>query len=568
MRAPLIVGLVAVLLFISVTTFLGFRQTAEFVEDERRIIHTHEVLSQISGTYARIREVESAVRGFALTEEEAFLESFPEHRSGILESVGRLQTLVRDNPRQLKRLDGLSSLLIERVERWELLIRKRRTDGVAAAGEQASLGRVVSGKIRGVLDEMEQEERGLLESRLAESEGSLNHTKVLFGTLAGASALIFVVLFFASSRLLEHRRLAERELDQFFTTTLDLMAIADLKSGKFTRMSPACERTLGWTVAEITSQAWLDFVHPDDRASTIAEAAKLAQGEPVLSFQNRYRCKDGTYRWIAWKVPAPFPGSTVLYAVGRDITEIKRTEEEIHRLNGDLARRIEEAVSANKELQAFSYSVSHDLRAPLRAIDGFSRILLEDHADRLDGEGKRLFNVVRSNTQQMGQLIDDLLQFSRLGRAEVEKTQVDMGTLARNAVEEVERLEPGRVVEVGVGGLPAVRGDRALLKQVWVNLVSNAFKYSRPKNPARIEIGASAKAGEVIFHIRDNGVGFDMQYVGKLFEVFQRLHTRTQFEGTGVGLAIVQRVVQRHGGRVWAESELGVGSTFYFAIPV
>ncbi len=367
---------------------------------------------------------------------------------------------------------------------------------------------------------------------------------------------------------ISERKRIERELDQFFSTSLDLLGMADLKQGHFTRVNPGWQNLLGWTAEEICSKPWLDFVHPDDVASTIQAAGLLSKGEAVAAFSNRYRCKDGMYRWLDWRVPAPLPGSQVAFCLARDITEDRRKGEVIVRLNQDLAKRIDDALASNRELEAFSYSVSHDLRAPLRAIDGFSRILVEDFASVLGGEGQRLLNMVCSSSRQMGQLIDDLLQYSRLGRKDLETSAVDMASLARDAVEESRKAQQGRRPEVGIGALPGIHGDRVLLRQVWINLVSNAFKYSRTQQAAKVEIAGERRNGEAVFSVRDNGVGFDMQYADKLFGVFQRLHSVREFEGTGVGLAIVHRIVQRHGGRVWAEGKPGAGAVFHFSIPI
>ncbi|HEX7192297.1 MAG TPA: ATP-binding protein, partial [Thermoanaerobaculia bacterium] len=231
-----------------------------------------------------------------------------------------------------------------------------------------------------------------------------------------------------------------------------------------------------------------------------------------------------------------------------------------------LARTMNDLQHANREMEAFSYSVSHDLRTPLRAIDGFSRILEEEYAGALDDEARRLLGVIRRNTVMMAQLIDDLLAFSRLSRQQISPSTVDMNALARQAFADASRDANGRDIEFVLHDLPPASGDASMLRQVFANLLSNAVKFTGPRAVARIEVGVETAGGETAYYLKDNGVGFDARFAGKLFGVFQRLHASHEFEGTGVGLAIVQRVVQRHGGRVWAESVLGSGSTFHFAL--
>ena len=264
-------------------------------------------------------------------------------------------------------------------------------------------------------------------------------------------------------------------------------------------------------------------------------------------------------------------GSPLVLELGIDITERKKAEQEVLQLNEELEQRVEKRTAqleaANQELESFSYSVSHDLRAPLRAIDGFSRILLKDYGARLDAEGQRLLDIIRVNTQKMGQLIDDLLAFSRLGRREVKATDLDMGTLVRNVAGELQNTLGDRTVEWDLKPLPATRADRALMHQVWVNLLGNALKFTRLQEVAIIEVGCRPAEDEDIYYVKDNGVGFDMQFAHKLFGVFQRLHPYEEFEGTGVGLALVQRIVQHHGGRVWAEGQVNGGACFSFSLP-
>jgi PAS domain S-box-containing protein len=277
-------------------------------------------------------------------------------------------------------------------------------------------------------------------------------------------------------------------------------------------------------------------------------------------------------------VPIKFEGNDGALEFVRDITERKQTmealrksEDAVRELNTALEQRIAERTAqleaSNKELEAFAYSVSHDLRAPLRAIEGFSRILLEDHADALDAEGRRLLGVVRSSTARMDKLITDLLSLSRVSQSELHPVLVDMVEMVHSVREELLTAGIGEAFEFAVGGLPGVQGDPILLKRVWYNLLANAFKFTSQSAMRRVEVGGYSDGSLSTYYVRDTGAGFDVKYAHQLFGVFQRLHSRDEFEGTGIGLAIVQRIVHRHGGRVWAEGEVGRGATFYFALP-
>ena len=249
-----------------------------------------------------------------------------------------------------------------------------------------------------------------------------------------------------------------------------------------------------------------------------------------------------------------------------DMTERMQAESEIRDLNRQLQAQAESLTAANRELEAFSYSVSHDLRSPLRAIDGYTRILSEEYSSSLDAEGRRLCAVVTNETRRMGQLIEDLLAFSRAGRAEMHPSPVDMEALARSAFEELTMPEDRQRIEFKVGELPAAEGDPILINQVWTNLLANAIKFSSRQERALIEVEGRQTDDEALYFVRDNGAGFPMKYADKLFGVFERLHHESDFQGTGVGLAIVQRIVNRHGGRIWAESKANQGATFYFTL--
>ena len=298
----------------------------------------------------------------------------------------------------------------------------------------------------------------------------------------------------------------------------------------------------------------------------------IAHGK-VWHGEIKNKAKDGTFYWVDTTI-VPFLGEEGMprqyIAIRADITERKKAEEAVRQMNAELEQRVAERTaqleSANRELEAFSYSVSHDLRAPLRAVDGFSQAVIEDFGALLPEEGRRQLQTIRYSAQRMGALIDDLLTFSRLSRQALVKKPVDTHALVRAALQELGSPWPDRQVEIRLGNLLPSLGDPALLKQVWLNLLTNALKYTRKRAPAVIEIGCERRAEGAVYHVRDNGTGFDMKYASKLFGVFQRLHRMEDYEGTGVGLATVQRIIHRHGGRVWAEAAVDRGATFFFTL--
>jgi light-regulated signal transduction histidine kinase (bacteriophytochrome) len=251
---------------------------------------------------------------------------------------------------------------------------------------------------------------------------------------------------------------------------------------------------------------------------------------------------------------------------GRE-AELKRVVAELQQRVGELHERTAQLEAANQELEAFTYTVSHDLRAPLRSMGGFARVLLEDYPDNLDADGQRYLNIIHQEARKMGQLIDDLLALARLGRKELSLVRLDMAELAQAVFDELKAAYPQRNLQLEVQALPAVLGDRVMFRQLLANLLENAIKFTQDRDQALIQVSGWSEGSENFYCIKDNGVGFDMRYVNKLFEVFQRLHPEEEYGGTGVGLAIVKRVVDRHGGRVWAESQAGEGATFYFALP-
>ncbi len=486
-----------------------------------------------------------------------------------------------------------------------------------------------------------------------------------------------------------------RDLERVFNLSGYMVCVADIVTASFLKVSPSFEEVLGYTAAELVERPFLDFVHPDDVESTKAVIEeKLRQGVQVIGFENRYRCKDGSYKWLGW-TSRPVVEEGITFAIAYDITERKRaeqalkqseatlrsifraapvgiglvsdrilkrvndqicqmvgytadelveqnarmlypTEEDyqyvgrekyaqigargtgtvetrwqrkdgniidvllsstpldpsdlsagvtftalditdrvqaealIRQLNEELEERViartVELKAANEELEAFTYSVSHDLRAPLRHIGGFARILVEEHAATLDAEARRRLQIIQDSAGKMGTLIDDLLTLSRLARKPTERIAVNCERMVRDVWSELVAGRDPATVRFELEPLPAAQADAGLLRQVWLNLLENALKYTANRRPGEIVVGSFESGGATWYRVRDNGVGFDPRYADKLFGVFQRLHREEEFPGTGVGLAIVQRIVRKHGGQVRGRSEVDRGATFEFTL--
>lgn len=360
-------------------------------------------------------------------------------------------------------------------------------------------------------------------------------------------------------------------LDAIVENIPSMVFVQHAETLRFARINRAEEELLGMPRSEVIGRSDHDLFPREQADFFAAKDREVLALEEVVDIQEELLSTNAGdrilhTRKIGLRDSAGKP--QYLLGISHDITERKQAEERIRALATDLEARARQLEVANKELESFSYSVSHDLRSPLRAIDGFSRLLEEDYQKVLDAEGLRLLSVIRQSSRRMGALIDDLLAFSKLGRKALSVEKIDMRELVADAIEDVRAAAPANATEVSAGELPDATGDRMLLSQVWINLISNGFKYSSKKERPRVQIGSRPdENGNTVYYVRDNGVGFDMRYYDKLFGVFQRLHRIEEFPGTGVGLAIVQRVVARHGGRVWAEAQPDNGATFFFSIP-
>lgn len=375
------------------------------------------------------------------------------------------------------------------------------------------------------------------------------------------------------------RKVAEQALrtsEQRFRELADAMpqiVWTATPQGQLTYFNERWFRVTGIERGGPVRQDWQKTLHPEDAVEahrTWKQA--MDTGQPYECEFRRWDARFNEYRWYLSRAePVLNPDGTVQqwYGTATDIEDVKRAQGEVLQLNHELESRVAQRTAelhiANQELESFSYSVSHDLRAPLRSMDSFSRFLIEDYGDRLDDEGRRYLERIRSNAQRMGQLIHDLLALSRLSRTELRREPVHLSSLVTGVIDELRQRSPGRAVAVYVHPDLIVLGDSRLLRVALENLIGNAWKFTSKTSHPEIEFGILEEP-ERTYLIRDNGAGFDMRFVSQLFSPFQRLHQATEFEGTGIGLATVQRVIQRHGGRIWAEGEVGTGATFYFTL--
>ncbi|MGZ3579635.1 MAG: PAS domain S-box protein [Syntrophales bacterium] len=362
----------------------------------------------------------------------------------------------------------------------------------------------------------------------------------------------------------EALRESEIKYRGLYEFTQDGIVMTDIK-GNVVECNRAYSDMLGYTREEIIGLTYQQTTpakwHDMERDIVINKILKTGYSDV---YEKEYIKKDGTVFPVSirvWAIRDEAGSITGMWGIIRDITERKQIE-------AVLRKHLSELEYANKELESFSYSVSHDLRAPLRAIDGYARMILKKQGDKFDADTLDKFNTIRSSAHQMGQLIDDLLRLSRLGRTQMSVMLLDMDMLMRDAWKKVRASDPESNIKFTENSMPPGYGDGALIKQVLINLLSNAVKFTKNRDAAHIEAGGYSDGNEVVYYVRDNGVGFDMAYYDKLFGVFQRLHTADQFEGTGVGLAIVQRIIHRHGGKAWAEGTVDEGATFYFSLPL
>jgi PAS domain S-box-containing protein len=546
---------------------IGYFSAEHSIVTFRSVDHSHEVMDELDNISIGMLNAEAAARSFTFSGEESLVKTYLSGVSDVESGLTNLRQLTKDDPAQQHRVEALEPLINKKLEWIKGAIVERRAKGFEAASKKLGAAQSLDAmdQVRHLLAQIESEERRHLATRSAKAQKQARVLTgaVLFGSLAAMCLVGFAGI--VVRRDFNRRRRAEEERDRFFNLSRDLLCIASF-DGFFKSLNPVWEQVLGYSRHELQSSPFIEFVHPEDRPRTLVEAGKLTAGGEISFFENRYRRKDGTWRWLSWSARASLE-ARMIYATARDITEQRAAASQIVQLNAELQQHASQLEAANKELEAFSYSVSHDLRAPLRHIAGFVELLRKQTVSVIDATGTRYLSFIAGAVKQMGRLVDDLLNFSRMARSELRQRPLNLEHMVADVRREMRSDLEGRNIDWKIGTLPEVQADPAMLRLALTNLISNAVKYTRPREQARIEIGSLPSSTEHIAYIRDNGVGFDMQYSTKLFGVFQRLHSEDEFEGTGIGLANVRRIMLRHGGRVWADAKEGEGATFYFSLP-
>ncbi len=540
-----------------------------FKESNRKIIssqnwieHTEEIIVQSEKLLSLIRDVELKKRGFVITGNPAFLGT-NNSKNEILSCLSIIKKLTKDNHSQQSRIEMLEVLINQEIDFTSRAIFLRKNEGFEEARDFTGTGKgkALMDSIEGIVKKIQFEEYGLLKNRKIINQISISRTNNLSFFF---EVLIIISLITAYTIILKNFREKQKaqnllhksneRFSKIFNYSPVAMAISTVDNGEFRYTNDAFCQLTGYERANIIGKKSVDIniISWDEREKSVGNIKK--NNGKIKDVELKINRANGELIDILFSADTlEIDNETCFVYACVNISERKKSEEKLK--------------EANKELDSFTYSVSHDLRAPLRAIAGYTRILNEDYGDIIDSEGKRIMNVISNNAKKMGQLIDDLLSFSRLGRQKIVKVTIDMNNLVNLTKDDLIDFPDPKKIQIDIKNLINVTGDISMIKVLIFNLLSNAVKYSSKKEKIEIEVGSQYEDKNIIYYIKDNGAGFDMQYYDKLFGVFQRLHSSSEFEGTGVGLAIVQRIIKKHGGKVWAESKIDVGSTFYFSLP-
>ena len=560
----ILLGFFLALVVLAWLAISSYRNTRQIISSSRWVAHTHDVLYHAERVMAVASRIENGQRGFSLTGKEEFLEPYNSARNQIYDHFNSLQQMTLDNAEQQVLLQKIAPAIDRLLMFSSSAIQARQVSPERAQRLNASLqGKRALDEIRTLIRNFQDKENALLKGRSLQSEDDIASFSYDYLSLLTVTGLIIGSVFYGINESLKARTESEEKLRKASEEIKDLYDNAPCgyhslnAQGEFVNINNTLVRWLGYKDREeiLAKVKFKDLLGADDRKTFEEAFPEFIKKGFVNGLEFNLRRQDGS------ELPVVLSSTAIFDSQGNYIKSRSNTFDNSERKKAEI-----EMKELARELEAFSYSVSHDLRAPLRSVDGYARVLQEDYADKFDDEGRRVIQVIVSNAKRMGQLIDDLLDFARVGRKDVVKTYPDMTAIVQNIANELTQ-QGNNDVRLTVHPLATAPVDLDMIRQVWINLISNAIKYTGKTPDPKIEISSYEEGGEVCYCVKDNGVGFDMQYSDKLFGVFQRLHKMQDFSGTGVGLAIVKRIVGRHNGRVWAEGQINKGAIFHFTIP-
>ena len=567
------VGSVLAILSLVTVVVISRQSGKQLQEATRAVTHTREVLEKLENISAQLSEVESAARSFAISGKQSHLSPFYTAVEAVPPQVDELKLLLQDDPRQLQSITEIEPTIARHLQVMKNMVELGDKNLFRGFGQRnlTDEGNDLMEQIRDTFSRVENEQHALLDQKQTIEAARVNRVAMI--SLAGSMlASVFILACGACAlRAMHGRRKAEEKLDRLLGSMPDALVIVNAE-GKIAGSNAHTEKLFGYSDRELQGESMALLVperfRKNQRQYYAAYFSQRGGRVPEMTMELCGLHKDGREFPIevSTKPLAGEKGLVVTSAI-RDITERKQVAQQISKLNKELENRAIELENANKELEAFSYSVSHDLRSPLQNIDRFSQILMEDYAHQLNAEGLDYVQRLRGSCQHMEDIIDALLALSDMMRKELLADHFDLTALANTVVADLKQKNPDRLVDWNIAEGLTAEGDAQLLRVVLENLFGNAWKFTANRPRAHIEFGALPQAnGARTYFVRDDGAGFDMERVSNLFTPFKRLHDQSEFRGTGIGLATVQRVIQRHQGKIWAEGVVNQGATFCFTL--
>lgn len=562
------IGFVLALMILVGIAWLLFRDTRKVTETNDWVAHTHAVIIEIETMRSAVMDAESAQRGYIITGDDNYLEPYTAARSTLDQTAQRLERLTADNPSQQLRADRLQDKVDARMATMAEGIQLRREGGFEAAHQfmAGGLGKKEMNQIRALANEMVSVERDLLNQRTQESRSTTRKTIITFSAGMALSFALLLFVFWLLNHQISVRRRAEAGLMAalekeriLLDSAVDVICTVDAE-GRFVSMNPACLQLWGYTQEELIGRQFVEFIVPEDVPRSNEAAAKIEAGESTADFQNRYLHKNGSHVHVMWSASWS-KDQQLMFCVARDISERHRAEEKLQKFAVELQR-------SNAELQDFASVASHDLQEPLRKIQSFADELKGCIGDKVDADELDTLDRMIAAAARMRTLINDLLSFSRVTSMAKPFSPVDLSLMVKEVLSDLEARLRDTGGRVEVGHLPWIDADPMQMLQLLQNLIGNGLKFHRAGVAPVIRISGENGGPNYRLAIADNGIGFDEKYLDRIFTVFQRLHGRKEYEGTGIGLAICRKIVERHGGEITARSAPGEGATFIITLPI